>query len=416
MNLFSIVAPLAVAAAFIMPSCTGGHKELPAVGNTHMQVFENANICFRPDSFPNYTPANAEGVIRLVNGRIIVKKITLPDYERDVKVKLRLKLASNGDRWDKSGSCFVIPKESAVNLLSIAEGKAEFPAIDSTKYENMIGIVPGKDYVPTIELMRFMTPFGVGHYSKKDNEIGSKRKPVYIPEWADCVTWEQDITDLYSTLEKEAYVGVFVDTWTPEGYVVSLDLSVEESDIACDALPERRVMPLLNTVYYIGQTYPDIFARKDVVMDFDMPQDAKNVRLKYVVTGHGGHSGGDEFVKKRNVVSVDGKEVLDFIPWRDDCASFRRFNPGTGVWLIKRLASYIGKNGYEEKEVEEPLGSSDLSRSNWCPGSDVVPEEAVVGDLKAGKHTFKVSIPEAQEVDGDKLNHWLVSAYLVWEE
>lgn len=182
MNLFSIVAPLAVAAAFIMPSCTGGHKELPAVGNTHMQVFENANICFRPDSFPNYTPANAEGVIRLVNGRIIVKKITLPDYERDVKVKLRLKLASNGDRWDKSGSCFVIPKESAVNLLSIAEGKAEFPAIDSTKYENMIGIVPGKDYVPTIELMRFMTPFG-GHYSKKDNEIGSKRKPVYIPEW-----------------------------------------------------------------------------------------------------------------------------------------------------------------------------------------------------------------------------------------
>lgn len=416
MNLFSIVAPLAVAAAFIMPSCTGGHKELPAVGNAHMQVFENANICFRPDSFPNYTPANAEGVIRLVNGRIIVKKITLPDYERDVKVKLRLKLASNGDRWDKSGSCFVIPKESAVNLLSIAEGKAEFPAIDSTKYENMIGIVPGKDYVPTIELMRFMTPFGVGHYSKKDNEIGSKRKPVYIPEWADCVTWEQDITDLYPTLEKEAYVGVFVDTWTPEGYVVSLDLSVEESDIACDALPERRVMPLLNTVYYIGQTYPDIFARKDVVMDFDMPQDAKNVRLKYVVTGHGGHSGGDEFVKKRNVVSVDGKEVLDFIPWRDDCASFRRFNPGTGVWLIKRLASYIGKNGYEEKEVEEPLGSSDLSRSNWCPGSDVVPEEAVVGDLKAGKHTFKVSIPEAQEVDGDKLNHWLVSAYLVWEE
>mgnify|MGYP003409972888 len=66
--------------------------------------------------------------------------------------------------------------------------------------------------------------------------------------------------------------------------------------------------------------------------------------------------------------------------------------------------------------VEEPVGSSDFSRSNWCPGSDVVPEETLLGDLKAGKHTFKVSIPEAEPVDGHKLNHWLVSAYLVWEE
>ncbi|WP_455673110.1 PNGase F N-terminal domain-containing protein [Phocaeicola sp.] len=416
MNLRTFITPLAMAALLILPVNAAKHKDLPALGNTHIQVFDNTNVYFRPDSFPNYTPANADGVIRLVNGRIIVKKITLPEYKRNVNVKLRLTLASDGDRWDKSGSCFVLPKESAINLMNIAEGKTSFPAIDSTKYEKMTGIVPGKDYLPTIELMRFMTPFGVGYYSKEDNEIGSKRKPVYIPKWEDCVVWEQDITDLYPALEKEAYVGVYIDTWTPEGYVVSMDIDVQESKITCDALPKRHVKPLINTVYYIGQTYPDIFARKDVVMDFEMPKDAKDVRVKYIVTGHGGHSGGDEFVKKRNIVSVDDKEVLNFIPWRDDCASFRRFNPGTGVWLIKRLASYIGRNGYEEKEVEEPLGSSDLSRSNWCPGSDVVPEEAVIGDLKAGKHTFKVSIPEAQEVDGNKLNHWLVSAYLVWEE
>ena len=140
------------------------------------------------------------------------------------------------------------------------------------------------------------------------------------------------------------------------------------------------------------------------------------MRLKYIVTGHGGHSGGDEFVQKRNILSVDGKEVYSFIPWRDDCASFRRFNPATGVWLIKRLAAYISEDGYKTKEVEEPLASSDLSRSNWCPGSDVVPEEIELPDLKAGKHTFTVSIPEAQPVNKDELNHWLVSAYLVWDE
>lgn len=417
MNLLTFIAPLAVAATFMMPADAANHKELPALGNTHIQVFDKTPVCFRPDSFPNYTPANADGVIRLVNGRIILKKITLPDYKRDVDVTLKVTVASNGDRWDKSGSCFVLPKESVINLMNIAEGKRAFPAVDSTKYEKMIGIVPGQDYVPTLELMRFMTPFGVGYYSSDNDSLSSKRRPVYIPKWEKSVTWVQDITDLYPALEREAYVGIYIDTWTAEGYVASMELDVKESKIiTCDVMPERRVKPLMNTVYYIGQTYPDIFSRKDVVMDFDMPKAAKNVRLKYIVTGHGGHSGGDEFVEKRNIVSVDGKEVLNFIPWRDDCASFRRFNPATGVWLIPRVAAYIGDKGYTTKEIEEPLASSDLSRSNWCPGSDVMPEEAVIGDLSAGKHSFKVSIPEAQQVDGNKLNHWLVSAYLVWEE
>ena len=403
---------LAIAFIGLMSSC--GHKEYPAIGDTHIKVFDKTNVCFQPGKYENFTEADADGVIRLVNGRIILKKISLPEYQRNASVSLTVTLASNGDRWDKSGSCFVLPKESAVNLLSIAKGEKQFPAVDSTKYEKLIGIVSGEDYKPTIELMRFMTPFGVGFYN--DHEIGQKRKPVYIDKWADCVTWMQDITDLYPTLEGEAYVGIYIDTWTEEGYLVSMDLNVKESKIACEAMPERKVMPLLNTVYYIGQSYPDIFARRDVEVDFEMPKTAKNVRLKYIVTGHGGHSGGDEFVKRQNIISVDGQEVLNFIPWRDDCASFRRFNPGTGVWLIKRLSSYIGRKGYEEKMVEEPLGSSDLSRSNWCPGSDVVPEEAELGDLQAGKHTLKVSIPKAEPVDGNKLNHWLVSAYLVWEE
>lgn len=395
----------------------GGHKELPAKGDRSISVFEKTNVRFAPGLYPgNYQAADSAGVIHLVNGRIILKKITLPDYKRNVSVRLKVTVASNGDRWDKSGSCFVLPKSSAISLLSIARDGAQFPKPDSLKLENMTGIVPGKDYLPTVELMRFMTPFGVGHFSDNNDTLTSKRRPVYIPKWESCVQWEQDITDLYSLLEGEAYVGIYIDTWTQEGYLASMDLEVKESRIACDARTKQQVAPLMNTVYYIGQSYPDIFARKDVSAEFTVPKGARNIRLKYIVTGHGGHSGGDEFVQKKNILSVDGKEVYSFIPWRDDCASFRRFNPATGVWLIKRLASYIGKKGYSVKEVEEPLASSDLSRSNWCPGSDVVPEEVALGNLAPGKHTFTVSIPQAQAVNGNELNHWLVSAYLVWDE
>lgn len=407
---------IAMSLLFSLSSTAANHKEYAAKGNTTITVFNKENIHFDPVKLEGYNAADADGVIRLVNGRIILKKIQVPHYERNVKVYIKTTVASNGDRWDKSGSVFVLPRKSAINLLSIAQGKNKFPAIDSLTLEKLVGVVAGKDYKPTVELMRFMTPFGVGYYSDKDNALSSKRRPVYIPKWADCVEWQQDITDRYSELEGEAYVGVYIDTWTEQGYLASVELQFKESPISCDRMPRTEVLPLINTVYYIGQEYPDIFARKPITTDFTLPKGAKNVRLKYIVTGHGGHDGGDEFVQKENILSVDNKVVYRFIPWRDDCASFRRFNPGTGVWLEKRVASYIGEDGeYTEKEIEEPVGSSDFSRSNWCPGSDVMPEEVKLEGITAGKHTFTVDIPKAQAVDGNKLNHWLVSAYLVWD-
>ncbi|MEG1580466.1 MAG: PNGase F N-terminal domain-containing protein [Bacteroidaceae bacterium] len=393
------------------------HKKRPACGSCTVHVFDRANVRFVPNVYTgNYSAADRAGIIHLVNGRILLKKISLPPYQRNVRVTLQLTLASNGDRWDKTGSCFVLPPASAINLLNIARGETQYPAIDSLKLEQMKGILAGKNYQPTVELMRFMTPFGVGYYSDNDDTLSRRRRPVYIPKWEKQVQWEQDITDLYSLLQGEAYVGIYIDTWTPEGYVVSLKLEVKESSVSCDLLPKRHVEPLINTVYYIGQSYPDIFSRKDVTTTFTLPKEAKNVRLKYIVTGHGGHSGGDEFVEKRNILLIDGKEVLNFIPWRDDCATYRRFNPSTGVWLQKRTVSYISEQGYAQKEIEEPIASSDLSRSNWCPGSDVLPKEVNLGSLAAGKHTFTVSIPQSQPIKGDELNHWLVSAYLVWEE
>lgn len=415
MRYFSVLISLMVSLS-VMAAPKSNHKEFAAKGNTTIKVFDKTNVHYDPAKLGGFNAADADGIIRLVNGRIILKKIQVPHYERNVKVYIKTTIASNGDRWDKTGSCFVLPRKSAINLMTIAEGKNKFPAADSLKLEKLVGVVAGKDYLPTVELMRFMTPFGVGFYSSNNDTLTSKRRPVYIPKWEKCVQWQLDITDLYPLLEDEAYVGVFIDTWTEQGYLASMELQFKESTISCDRMQRRQVMPLLNTVYYIGQEYPDIFARKPITTDFVLPKGTRNVRLKYIVTGHGGHDGGDEFVQKENILSVDGKEVKRFIPWRDDCASFRRFNPATGVWLEKRVASYIGENGYTEKEVEEPVGSSDFSRSNWCPGTDVVPEDVELGDLKAGSHTFTVDIPKAQPINGNEMNHWLVSAYLVWDE
>ena len=409
-----------MALAMLCLAATGAnaakHKEYAAKGDCTVKVFEKERVRWNPDSVANFVDADANGIIHLVNGRIILKKVTLPHYERNVKVTARLSIASNGDRWDKSGSCFVIPKTSAINLINMAQGKTHYPAIDSTLVEKLVGVTAGKDYQPNVELMRFMTPFGVGYYSDNDDSLSSKRRPVYIPKWAPCTDWQQDITCLYPMLEDEAYVGIFIDTWTKEGYIASLTLDIKESTISCDRRTPSRVLPLVNTVYYMGQEYPDIFSRRPLTTTFTLPKNARNIRLRYITTGHGGHNGGDEFVEKENILSIDGKEVYRFTPWRDDCASFRRFNPATGVWLAKRTAAYIGETGYAEKEVEEPVASSDFSRSNWCPGSDVAPEDIPLNYITPGRHTLSIAIPKAQPIKGNEMNHWLVSAYLVWEE
>lgn len=84
------------------------------------------------------------------------------------------------------------------------------------------------------------------------------------------------------------------------------------------------------------------------------------------------------------------------------------------MWNIKRMAPYISRSGeYQTEEIKESLASSDLSRSNWCPGSCIVPEVVALPDLTPGMHKITVSIPKAQRAVGDKLNHWLISAYVV---
>ena len=90
-------------------------------------------------------------------------------------------------------------------------------------------------------------------------------------------------------LEGEAYVGIYIDTWTSEGYLVNVDIDVKESRLACDVLPKRHVEPLMNTVLLHGTKLSRYLCPRDVSTDFYSSKGAKNIRLKYIVTGHGGH-------------------------------------------------------------------------------------------------------------------------------
>ncbi|RYD70860.1 MAG: hypothetical protein EOP55_21550, partial [Sphingobacteriales bacterium] len=165
--------------------------------------------------------------------------------------------------------------------------------------------------------------------------------------------------------------------------------------------PEKElIMPLFNTTNVMemaGQEYATMFSiDKGLEVSFTLEKDIKDAKLRYITTGHGGWGNGDEFVPKKNSISLDGKETFSFVPWRQDCGSYRLSNPASG-------------------NFETGLSSSDLSRSNWCPGTVTNPNFIDLGDLKAGKHTIKVSIPMGKP-EGGSSSAWNVSGVLIGKE
>ena len=119
----------------------------------------------------------------------------------------------------------------------------------------------------------------------------------------------------------------------------------------------------------------------------------ENAYLRYITTGHGGWGNGDEFLPKTNTISLDGQKIYSFIPWRTDCGGYRLYNPASGNF----------QNG---------LSSSDLSRSNWCPGTVTNPNYIALGDLKAGKHKIKVQIPQGEN-EGGSFSSWNISGVIL---
>lgn len=352
---------------------------------TRLTIFENETINFSDESKSN------EKIKKFANGTIILKKIKFPAISEGENIFIELKQQSNGDAYDRTGTVFFIPQDKSQSFFDgLEKGVKTLPAYDNGNGKQYYGVVSTENYIPAVEMMRFFTAFGI----QKFNHIQLKGK-----DWQTINPYRQDITELKPSLsEKELWVGAFIGNYDKGGHKVSLEITIHKSDQTI--YKNNTAIPLFNTLNIAemaGQDYSTMFNQeKGLSVEFILKKDLNNAQLRYITTGHGGWENGDEFVPKTNSIFLDGKMTFSFIPWRTDCGSYRLYNPASG-------------------NFPDGLSSSDLSRSNWCPGTLTNPNFIPLGNLKAGKHTIQVKIPQGP-TEGTSFSSWNVSGILLGSE
>ena len=344
-------------------------------------VFDQQRINFDGASMPDELKDGE--VYNVGGGSIILKKVKLPETAADRQVFVEVVQYSDGDAYDRTGSIFMIPTDKKESFLDAIRNLKSVPGFKSgdTEYH---GLVSTPDYEVPMELMRFFTGFGVRAYNH--NKVKGQ-------EWVDSVFYKTEVTNLANRLENEAWIGAYIGNWDGKGHKVSLKLKYyPDGDHKV-----FRTMPLFNTVNYLeqaGQPYPIFMLNDSLTVDFKLDEPVKDAVLYYITTGHGGWGNGDEFNQKPNTIYLDGKKVISFVPWRDDCGTYRNWNPCSGNF----------SNG---------LSSSDLSRSNWCPATVTNPDYIYLGDLDAGEHSITVKIPQGAP-EGGSNSYWCISGTLLY--
>ncbi len=341
-----------------------GGPELPLDGGAQepftLVPFERVRISSHSDQ-PNFQQADAPF-----------------DWGVDPKAKVTLVV-------DLESPCYPFEKWSQYPPAQGHNWPAPCDAFDRTFTFTVDG-PEGSGDAPGFEVVRAITPFG---------------GPLHL---------EVDLTDLANGLPGARRLRTRIETWSDgAGQVsgsdgswwVSAKLEVEPGR---PPSPVAKVIPLVQT----HQTQTG----KGGEVTFTLPPGTLETRLEYRVTGHGGGAPqgdaacigpADEFCRRTHTLFVDGEEVSEFDPWRDDCDTLCTL--ATHVWS----APFTG--GFEYC-LENPCGaqaSVRAPRANWCPGSLTPPHVLYPPALTApGEHTFSWEVSKIG--DGGV---WAVSAWLI---
>lgn len=244
------------------------------------------------------------------NTRLVDAEADFPEQGRYERVYLKVELAcpdgGSCDAWDRAASLALVEGEGANEKL--------------------------------IELARHMTPYGVG------------------------MCFVIDVSELSTRLSGKKKVRSFIDTWVGPGHPQGDGWQVTSTFLfrkGASAEPVSEVVPLWNNqaedrLVDLGDPTKPVTAELPA-RTVNIPADAKQVKLRYLVTGHGQGNLDNcaEFCLLKYTTQV-GDNAVQLEPWRDDC---------------------------DKNPLNAQFGTWRFPRAGWCPGAVVLPELVDITEL-----------------------------------
>ncbi|MGK4566106.1 peptide-N-glycosidase F-related protein [Flavobacterium sp. 3HN19-14] len=132
-------------------------------------------------------------------------------------------------------------------------------------------------------------------------------------------------------------------------------------------------------------------------INFDLPSQINNAKFYLITSNHGSNNNGEEYNRRWHYIFFDGTQILTYRPGEPTCEPYRVFNTqGNGIY---------GASPRTNAQWQ--------SFSNWCPGSVIKIRTIELGNVAAGPHSFKISVPTAVFPEGQ--GYIPVSLYLQGE-
>jgi hypothetical protein len=295
-------------------------------------LYENVTVHFTPADSTKYdTPvASARD-----NGRIMATYRELPPLQGPTRVTLRLAV-----------------RPIRADIRSVVDRWDRAGSVRLVK--------PG---MAPVELCRFMTAYG------------------------GPITHEVDITRAAPLLQGHCAFEVFIDTWVSPAWTVDVSLvfaTITDGGMATPSWATGVLLPPGNLTAKTPAAGNTI----------TVPAGLRRLELAAISTGHcTDGTDADEFITKDNVITVDGREVLRWRPWRDDCEKLRPLNPYCARW-------------------SDGSWSCDYERSGWCPGDVSLPNIVDLTPwLTPGPHEVAWRVEDIRPANTEGHHgYWRVSA------
>ena len=129
--------------------------------------------------------------------------------------------------------------------------------------------------------------------------------------------------------------------------------------------------------YQAGAT--DVIGQTIRTINYTLPQALINAKYYLITSNHGANSGGEEYNRRFHYIYHDNVEVLNYKPGELTCEPYRIYNTqGNGIY---------GPSPRTAAQWQ--------SFSNWCPGAVIPIRTIALGNVAAGNHSFKITVPTA---------------------